>query len=1280
MPRSLPKVLSLCLALAVLLPLLLIAPSISRADGPTTNWLAAVDPALALDANATEADRAERVNVSLVMAGAPVVDTYIALKNTAGKTDIAAAQKARAAELTKAQDAVLKALPQSKASSLRVLGQHQLLSNSISVRVNRGEIEALRQLPGVVRITPLPNAQLDLANSVPHIGATRVATELGITGRGMRIAVIDTGIDYTHRNYGGPGTMAAYMAAVTDLKHVTETVTLTNPTTGETVTTKMFPTAKIPGGYDLVGDNWPNTTDEVTEPDDDPIDAAHAPYTGGHGSHTSGISAGFGVPNASFNGSIPADSTFGGTTIYHGVAPAAQILAYKVCSSVSTSCEGNAMIAGFERAADPNQDGDMSDHVDAINMSIGGPFGASESVEAANNAARAGIAVAISAGNSANFPYITGAPATADRVVSVANTFATGNFAQVGVVDAPASVAGRRFIMLEQAWAPSLASVGGSISGELVYIGRACPGDTLEGNPSGKIALIIRGTCAVSLKGEVAANAGARAAVVYNNISGDSPPSFAFGGGVQTIPVLTITLTNGQLLRSASGVQVTLSTANALDITDYINGGSSRGPSIAGSGLKPDISAPGSNILSTGAATGDQPANLSGTSMAAPHVAGVFALVKQAHPTWSAQEVMAATVNTANPIIRELLPDVTSRVIPLSWQGAGLVDAYRAVKTTTLAWVPDQVGSVSYGFNAVTTSKTMTRQFMLSNKGTTSRTYSLAFSPIQVPTGSSVTVSPTSVTLAAGEMRAVDVTLTIAASGLASYQLFNQNTVNPTYLDNLEISGFVRATETGGAGDAVSVPVYALARKASAVASASNTVTMPGFGADDAGTVTLTNNSPLASSAAVFAYLGTDPDEADVKNQYDVKYVGVRPVTLTSSTGNRPGLQFVATFHGAPTLALQTRLNFYIDANRDGRPDYVVFNDDVGRRAGSVNGQNAVYVQNLSTGRVTAGFFTNFAANSSVMALTVAASDIGLSDTNTAFNFYLESWAWYAPDVDEDRAPNTGSFTYNTARPRFGTSVSGGSLDVPANGSASLTLYANARAFVGGDAAGLQYEKGALLVYSDNDAATQAQVILPSFPSANFTVQEQTFTAEASRTGYVFNRLGASEGQLGTGALWTGVDNRSRTPLVYYGIAQFNLGAAGARIEFDEASLDLTGLDDSLLDPRLDSRWLVDLLGASVDANLGRATFNMIANAPVDATLTPTLTDADLGKGRPNSFSLSKAAKDALSAHIRTSGSATFRTRAEPMYSQGMHLFAWDGRTGGTAKAPTISALTITYR
>ncbi|MCW5851880.1 MAG: hypothetical protein KIT87_17535 [Anaerolineae bacterium] len=215
-------------------------------------------------------------------------------------------------------------------------------------------------------------------------------------------------------------------------------------------------------------------------------------------------------------------------------------------------------------------------------------------------------------------------------------------------------------------------------------------------------------------------------------------------------------------------------------------------------------------------------------------------------------------------------------------------------------------------------------------------------------------------------------------------------------------------------------------------------------------------------------------------------------------------------------------------------------------------------------------------------------------------------------------------------------------------------------------------------MYGDNDAATQARSSCP--PSRRPTSRCRSRRSPPRPAAPATSSTASARPR--TSSYRRPLDrrrHRSRTPLTYYGLAQFNLGAAGSRIEFDEATLTLTGLDASLLDPRLDSHWLVDLLGSSVDANLGRATFNMIANAPVDATLSPHLMDTDLGKDRPNSLSLSKAAKDALSAHVRTSGSVTFRTWAEPQYSQGMHLFAWDGRTGGTAKAPSISALTITY-
>ncbi|MCW5854052.1 MAG: S8 family serine peptidase, partial [Anaerolineae bacterium] len=561
LPR-LPRALSLCLILALLALGAITASNAALADGPEP---AQLEDGLVLAQGAPMTLRNERVTVALELSGAPVVDAFIASKN-ASKADALTAQKLRKDALTKAQASVVAAV-KTAVPSARVVGQHQDLVNAVTVTVARQDIAALRKIPGVTYISNLPNYKLDLHESVPYIGAERVRTELGITGRGTRIAIIDTGIDYTHRDFGGPGTAEAYAAAITDTKHVTETVTLTAPD-GSTITTTMFPTEKVVGGYDFVGDDWTGEApDDVVMPDDDPLDLVGDGFDGGHGTHVAGISAGMGVPNESFNGSIPADTSFDGTTIFHGVAPAAKLYAYKVCSSRVNNCDGDAMIAAFERSMDPNQDGDMSDHVDSVNMSIGGSFGQSRlAALAANRAVEAGVAIAISAGNSADVPYITGAPAIADRVLSVASVLATNQFAYLLAADAPAALAGRHFLMAQQSWAPSLSTTG-PISGDLVYIGRACPAGTVPGQPGedplladprGKIALIIRGSCAVSLKAARASAAGAIAVVVYNNVAGELPPDFSSGGGVVTVPTVTINLTAGTLLRNTSGVHVTL--------------------------------------------------------------------------------------------------------------------------------------------------------------------------------------------------------------------------------------------------------------------------------------------------------------------------------------------------------------------------------------------------------------------------------------------------------------------------------------------------------------------------------------------------------------------------------------------------------------------------------------------------------------------------------------------------------------------------------------------------
>src|SRR5207249_2787568 len=126
----------------------------------------------------------------------------------------------------------------------------------------------------------------------------------------------DTGIDYTHRFFGGAGTAAAYAAAYG-----------TSTSDARTKTTDgLFPTAKVVGGFDFVGESWPNGP---LAPDPDPIDcgpsAIAAPCAGGHGTHVADIIAG--NDGAS----------------HKGVAPGASLYAVKVCSSVSTACSGLAL-------------------------------------------------------------------------------------------------------------------------------------------------------------------------------------------------------------------------------------------------------------------------------------------------------------------------------------------------------------------------------------------------------------------------------------------------------------------------------------------------------------------------------------------------------------------------------------------------------------------------------------------------------------------------------------------------------------------------------------------------------------------------------------------------------------------------------------------------------------------------------------------------------------------------------------------------------------------------
>jgi minor extracellular serine protease Vpr len=267
----------------------------------------------------------------------------------------------------------------------------------MKVQIAREEISGLSNLPGVVQVVAVPKYKVNNVVSVPFIGAPEVWQGVpGFRGEHIKIAVIDTGIDYTHANFGGPGTVAAFAAAA-----ATSTLPA-DPT--------MFgPNApKVKGGIDLVGDDYDaDNPESVPMPDPNPLDC------NGHGSHVSGTAAGFGVTNegATYHGPYDEAAYAGGFGIGPGVAPLADLYIVRVFG-----CSGSSEI-GTEAI-----DWAVHNDMDVISMSFGGAFGTrTTSVAiASDNAAKAGIIVVAGAGNSGPAPYITFSPATATRAISVA--------------------------------------------------------------------------------------------------------------------------------------------------------------------------------------------------------------------------------------------------------------------------------------------------------------------------------------------------------------------------------------------------------------------------------------------------------------------------------------------------------------------------------------------------------------------------------------------------------------------------------------------------------------------------------------------------------------------------------------------------------------------------------------------------------------------------------------------------------------------------------------------
>lgn len=887
-----------------LLNFLLVPRSPRFEPGVRFSFLASFAALIFIAAPAIWAQTSPTGRYALILSDAPV------LRQTAAPGQAAATAQAVARSRVESAQALVR--NELAARNIRITGAATDVLNAIFVAAPSNRVADLQSIPGVTAVIPLRKRKMLLNDATQLMNgpaAWNIVGGLSNAGAGIKIGILDTGIDQTH-----PMFQDNSLAMPAGFPKCDVQSNCANFTNNKVIVARSY-VSMVAAGY---GSNPAANS----QPDD-----YSARDRVGHGTAVATAVAG---------------NTATGTVTINGMAPKAWIGNYKIAGSpfVNDGTYDDAFIAALDDA--------VKDGMDVISTSFGGTAttgpldtGATCGLSANSpcdplalafeNAAQAGHIILAAAGNegnggnygtAANYPtYNTvGSPADAPSVIAVGAVSNSHTF-NPGVIVTGSTVPGN--LNLINATFTDAYSPYGAYSGPLVDLAQVGDSDDLGCNPlanfslNGAIALIERGTCTFATKMTNAVNAGAIGVIFWDNVS-ESLSQFSPGGLSNfTQQVVGIANSDGQNLKtfidSNAGYSVTID-PNAVEVpltgapvlADY----SSFGPGLGTYGIKPDVLGIGGgsqngDLIYMGAEDFDPLGALyssnrfiaaAGTSFATPLVAGVGAMLKQQHPNYSGQQVKSAIVNTAAQSITE---DDFGDPVNVLQTGSGLTAADAALNTNVTV-VP---ATVSFGKVSAGATASATQQLTLTNTGTAAVTVSLSVQNTASAAGATVAVNPASVSIAPGATQNVNVSLagTVSASGL--------------YYGNINLTGasvplhvpFMFIVPSSSAAGADLDPV--LGDSNTAVVGQQIPDGMVGFQLTDA------NGAPLTNTPVTFALgRGSVPltlsSVSSTTDNYGYAYATVTIGSQTGSydvhaTGAGQSYDFQGTVIAQPTINVQ---------------------------------------------------------------------------------------------------------------------------------------------------------------------------------------------------------------------------------------------------------------------------------------------------------------------------------------------------------------------------------------